>query len=408
MPRGILSEEARMNRVTLGFVFLAIVVSACGGSASMGTASGPPIPIGVLVDTSGPSSQYSLIVLNGIRTAVERINASGGVLGHPLKLIEESDGGAPSQSPTVVHHLLDQHVKAVLLASGSTSALQAKSAIEQAQVLAFSPANTNFAIANPPDNTYVYMAAVDSKVQGTLFATAMKKAGSQKVAILIDDSPAQTANFPPYLAAIKDAGMTVVDVEKVSLTTTDVSAQISRIKNAAPDTFFGLTVGGQIDSILWSAVSDQLPNVKLRFAGSASCSEPQIWKLAKPNAYDGVICGANISLDNKRTAEADRLIRAHVGSTYLGITAYDAQGFDGPYVLKAAIENAGSIDNASAFKDGMDKIRGYQPHWGNTTFTLSFGASKHNGADGNCGFVFEVFKGNAPGPAWPVYQPPCS
>src|ERR1700716_1445769 len=73
---------------------IALALSACGGTATSSNppATGKQILVGVLDDTSGAAAPYSSLTDRGIRTAVDEINASGGINGRPIKLIFESDG----------------------------------------------------------------------------------------------------------------------------------------------------------------------------------------------------------------------------------------------------------------------------------------------------------------------------
>lgn len=402
---------------------LALLASACGPvapsapatptaaasqptSATVAPTSGPPIKIGIIEDLSGPSSYYSQVTVKGIRAAAAQINASGGVLGRPLELLAESDNGEPSQAPALARRLISNGVTAILMASGSASALQVKPVVAEAKVVYLAPTNLNTNIAKAPGNEYSFMMGVPSTNLGTVFTEAFKRANVKRVGFFTDDSATIAGTTAPILKAIRDAGIEIVAEEKASSRATDVTAQVARIQNSNPDVVYSHSLGGPFEAAFFNAVSEAMPNV-MRVSGPSLCSEPEVWALARPNALDGIICGGNVTLDNPRTVAANAAIRSFVGPSYPGITAFDAQGYDSVFLLKLAIENAGSADDPAAIKGGMEKITRYQASWGNTDFTISYSAEKHNGADGICGVVFSVFKGNQPGGSWNVYQPSC-
>jgi branched-chain amino acid transport system substrate-binding protein len=292
------------------------------------------------------------------------------------------------------------------MASGSASALQVKPVVSQAKIVALAPTNLNTNIAAPPDSDYSFMMGVPSTSLGTVFTEAFKKSNVKRVGFFTDDSATIAGTTAPILKKIRESGIEIVAEEKASTRATDVTAQVSRIKDRNPDVVYAHTLGGPFEAAFFSAVKEAMPNV-MRVSGPSLCSEPEVWALARTNALDGIICGGNTTLDNPRTVAANAAIKAFVGSSYPGITSFDAQGYDSVFLLKLAIENAGNATDAAALKAGMEKITKFQAHWGNTSFTISYTAEKHNGADGICGVVFSVFKGNQPGGSWNVYQPAC-
>jgi branched-chain amino acid transport system substrate-binding protein len=89
-----------------------LVAAACGGddgatgasSTDESTAeaasqpSGTPIKLGVLLSLSGPAASLGPDVLEGVRVGVEAVNASGGVLGRPLEIVEADTKSNPEES----------------------------------------------------------------------------------------------------------------------------------------------------------------------------------------------------------------------------------------------------------------------------------------------------------------------
>lgn len=65
----------------------AALVSACGASSGNSTASSKQVVIGMAIGETGPLLTYDLAAKNGAELAVADINAHGGLLGHPVKLI---------------------------------------------------------------------------------------------------------------------------------------------------------------------------------------------------------------------------------------------------------------------------------------------------------------------------------
>jgi branched-chain amino acid transport system substrate-binding protein len=90
------------------------------------------------------------------------------------------------------------------------------------------------------------------------------------------------------------------------------------------------------------------------------------------------------------------------------MTAYDAQAYDTIQLIRMAIEEAGTADDPEAIKDALDSITGYEAHFGQEGFTLSYAPDKHIGTDGLCGLSLVEFDAdNRPAEPWDEYQPPC-
>ena len=90
-----------MGRLKRSVLRVALWLVACGALA------GPvPIRIGVQAALTGGSSPMGVSMRNGIQLAVEEINASGGLLGRPLQLVERDDAGSPQQGVRAAEELV--------------------------------------------------------------------------------------------------------------------------------------------------------------------------------------------------------------------------------------------------------------------------------------------------------------
>jgi branched-chain amino acid transport system substrate-binding protein len=384
------------------------LVAACGGSGATPpaptAANGTPILIGVDYDNSGAASPTSLPTYQAMQVAVDQINQSGGVLNHqPLKLIAQSDGGAPTNAPTVVQSLLDQGAKVIVMASGSGSFLQVKSIIQKAQIVAFSPININPAIPQPPNNDYVYTSAPPSTAYLGLVATAYKKVNVSKPAVIVDNAPASALNVPVMNTGFQQSGLTIVDTETIPTNATDTTAAMARLAAKSPDSVYIATQGGAVDTAIFNGLYQAVP--KLPKIRAFNCGGPDD-KVTQAAALDGVICLTTVTLDNPRTKAADAQLKKSLGSTYTGLNSNYAQGYGAPYVIAQAIKLGGGADAAS-INTGMQKINALPAYFGGPTFTLTFSATKHTGYNGDCAYVFDAYKGSRLSGAWKPYQPTC-
>lgn len=87
-----------------------LLLSACEPNAEKAI---EPIRLGVIVDTSGPTSSLGIAGRNGMQLAVEQTNAAGGIHGRPIELLQRDDGFNPQQATQAAAELIDAKVDAV-------------------------------------------------------------------------------------------------------------------------------------------------------------------------------------------------------------------------------------------------------------------------------------------------------
>lgn len=87
-----------------------LLLSACEPNAEKAI---EPVRLGVIVDTSGPTSSLGIAGRNGMQLAVEQTNAAGGIHGRPIELLQRDDGFNPQQATQAATELIDAKVDAV-------------------------------------------------------------------------------------------------------------------------------------------------------------------------------------------------------------------------------------------------------------------------------------------------------
>lgn len=418
--------SARPRLLIALFMVLGLAMSACAGGGDGGTdeptqadtgteaeetegaggPSGEPVVIGMIEDTSGGASAYSLVQTEGIQAAIEEINDSGGILGRPIELIRENDQNEPSQTPSLTRRLAENGAHVILMNSGSASAIAAKPVCQELEIVCLSPGNVSGEIVAQPDADFSYIMAPPATAMGAAYEGGMPEAGIERLAVVSDDSPTIQGFNEFFLPFIEDAGVEFVVRETVPLDASDVSAQIARAADADPDALLVSSLGGQTEMLIHNTAYQQLPDVP-RFTVASIGNQPDSWELADQGALEGVVFIGTISTENARTQELEEVLSERVAG-FEAVTGYNAQGYDSVQILKQAIEDAGGTDDLVAINTALENIEGFEPHFGQEDFTLSFGPDKHSGADGPCGIVLATFgPDNRPGAPWDVYQTDC-
>ncbi|WP_327151887.1 ABC transporter substrate-binding protein [Nocardia sp. NBC_01329] len=364
------------------------------------------IVIGMDEDSTGPGASYSTIAGDTVRATVDRLNAEGGIDGKPVRLVVENDESSPTNTPSIIRKLVDQGAAAVILATGSGSALQAKQISQSTEVVTIAPTALTDAVAGPPGNEFAYMVPNPLAQYADVYCGAFAAQGKKRLGVIADSSPAIAgilATLSPKLNECVD----VVGTQKAAVDTADLTAGVSRLLDSDPDVVLVASVGGNFELLAQNTVHRLAPGLQ-RFSLASIGNQPQSWKLAAPGSLDGLVYMGSLSDDNPRTAALQSWLRTVKGPDY-SLTAYDAQAYDSVMLLARAIELAGTHTDRHRLNEAMQQVRGLPASFGQSPLTLSFAPDDHIAPDSACGLVLIEFGArNVPTGPWPQYQPECT
>jgi branched-chain amino acid transport system substrate-binding protein len=207
------------------------------------------------------------------------------------------------------------------------------------------------------------------------------------------------------MTPIRDAGIQVVATETAPVDASDVTAQVTRIKRANPDSMLVAALGGQMEVLVHNTAHQLIPDVD-RFSLASIGNQPSLWGQAKPGALDKLVFVGSITDQNDKSVELEKFLTSKRGGE-VTLTAYDAQAYDAIGMLAKAIEKAGTKVDGESINKGLEQVSGYPSSFGQKGYTLSFKTGKHSGTDGMCGLILMQFENSKPGRQWPTYQPAC-
>jgi branched-chain amino acid transport system substrate-binding protein len=194
------------------------------------------ITIGTHQDLSGPVKGWGVPVANGMKMAVEEINAAGGINGRNIKLIIEDSGYDPKRAVLATQKLIDKdQVFSMVGAMGSPTVLAAQDMVLDAgvtQLFPFTAAQFTFQLDpnKPQDRLKFSMAApyVESTRAALKYMVEWKH--PKRPCILYqDDEYGKNVldGFTQQLAAMKVEPGTLTSYKRGA---TDFSAQVARMK----------------------------------------------------------------------------------------------------------------------------------------------------------------------------------
>ena len=254
-PRGRL--RARTLASAAGACAAALVLTACGGSdeGSGGASSngsdtaagltGTPIKVVVSSGIDTPLGSY-----NGDFAAAEaaaaEINAAGGVNGQPIEIITCNNRIEPNASAQCAQEAVSQQAAAItgtdLYGSSNYPALTAADVVASYIPLNFPDYSA--------DNHPVAGGGIGEMLGG---GVAAAEAGAKSVTFVNLDTPGVDQLIANETAVAEKQGLTVKDVIRLSLTTTNFSTALQQMKDSGADAVVLQTSGPQVASILQAA-----------------------------------------------------------------------------------------------------------------------------------------------------------
>ncbi|MFM2112993.1 MAG: hypothetical protein RLZZ271_1653, partial [Pseudomonadota bacterium] len=133
------------------FVLLCLIALGSGLQAQT-------LKIGVIGPFSGPSADFGVPMLNGIRLAADEINAIGGYLGRKLELVVKDDQANPELGLRMSQELAKEGVIAVLGFCNTGVALKSLAVYQEAQIPLIVPCSTGSPITRQylPEKSYIF------------------------------------------------------------------------------------------------------------------------------------------------------------------------------------------------------------------------------------------------------------
>jgi len=248
-------RPTRAWRTAVVLATASLALTACGGNNNSGSASGGSsasssssasapakgdgtLTVGTLLPQTGDLAFLGPPEFAGVQTAIDDINAAGGVLGKQVVQVKADSGdGTPDIAGAQTDKLLDANADAIVGAASSSVSLSVIDKITGAGVVQFSPANTSPALDDPktdPKNLY-FRTAPSDVLQGAVMANTVIEDGFNNVAIL-----ARQDSYGELLAAqiekgIKAGGGNVAVKKLYSADATNFTAEVNSVAAAKPD-----------------------------------------------------------------------------------------------------------------------------------------------------------------------------
>ena len=267
---------------------LKTIVATVGlmGAAIAGQVQAKDIQFAMVVPTTGPLTQYGDMVKEGVSTAVEQINAAGGINGQKIVVTTVDDACEPKQGPVAANRVVNAKIGYMIGPVCSGAAIAAAPIYDNEGVVVVTPSATSPALTEGKNYHYIFRTIGRDDQQGPSAAKfILEKAKPSKVAVLHDKQSYGQGIASSVRDTLQKGGMSVALFEGINAGESDYSAIITKLKSAGVDFVYYGGYHPEMGLLLRQAAEQGL---KVRMMGPEGVGNPEVNAIAGP-AVEGML-----------------------------------------------------------------------------------------------------------------------
>ncbi len=205
-------------------------------SASSELTSGDPVKIGLVAAITGGSALSGEAITRGLTIAIDEVNKNGGVLGgRPLELVIRDDESTPARGVAAARELIEQENVAIVFGGiDSPVSLSLLLVFHYLEVpyLGFWAAATPITRNDNDPNFAFRVSANDNIVDRFLMKHISETYDTKNVGLVLINNPWGESNEKGFNQWAPEYSLEIVGTEKFNDGDTDLSAQLTRLKDA--------------------------------------------------------------------------------------------------------------------------------------------------------------------------------
>lgn len=304
--------------------------------------------IGGLGPLTGEAASYGISVKQGAEVAIEEINNAGGVkVGdktYTLKLDFADDEASGETALSAYNSLMDSGIDALLGTVTSGAGLAIAAQTNEDGIFQITPSGSAKELTDFPNQ---FRLCFTDPLQGeTMAKFAVSELGYKKIAILYNNSDEYSKGvMEAFVTETGKLGGEIVANEAFANKAVDFTTQLTKIKNTDAEVIF---VPAYYQDAAYITTQASELGMELPYLGSDG------WDGVIANVVDTAVLENAIFLSPFFSSDDSELVKTFVKTyedKYKSIPdQFAADGYDTVFVMKAALEKAGSTDSAALIK----------------------------------------------------------
>ena len=345
-----------------------LIAAAIAAIVSVSAWAADPIKVGVSGPFTGGSAPMGVSMRDGVKLAVNEINAKGGVMGRQIVIVERDDEAKNERGVQIAQELINKEKVVATLGFINTGvSLASQRFYQEAKIPVMNNVATGslvtkqFVAPEFADN-YIFRNSAHDTIQSAMIVDeAIVKRKFSKVAILADSTNYGQLGMQDLVKALEKKSITAVAIEKFNIKDVDMTAQLLKAKEAGAQAVLTYAIGPELAQI---ANGMEKLGWKVPMIGSWTLSMGNFIDNAGKNGDGATMPQTFIQEGNtpKRKAFIEAYIKAYKpANNRIPSPVSAAQGYDSVYLLAAAIKQAGTTDGVKvreALENLKEKIDG--------------------------------------------------
>ena len=320
-------------------------VATLAALSGMAYAQDTVVKIGHVAPLSGSQAHYGKDNENGVRMAIEDLNAQNIVIGGKkikFEIVAEDDAADPKQGTAAAQKLCDAKVAGVVGHLNSGTTIPAAKIYNDCGIPHVTGAATNPNLTKPGYKTTYRIIANDNALGAGLAFYAADALKLKRVAIIDDRTAYGQGVAEVFKRTALTKGLTVVDEQFTTDKATDFMAILTAVKSKNPDAIFYGGMDAQAGPMLRQMEQLGMSSLKY-FGGDGICTTEVVKLAAGSKSIGGVVCAeGGASLAKMPGGEA--WMKRYEAKYPKQYQIYSPYTYDATFVLVDAMKRANSTD----------------------------------------------------------------
>ena len=321
------------------------VVAALATLAGVASAQDMVVKIGHVAPLSGSQAHYGKDNENGVRMAIEDLNAAGTTIGGKkvkFEIVAEDDAADPKQGTAAAQKLCDSKVAGVVGHLNSGTTIPASKIYNDCGLPMITGAATNPNLTKPGYKNVFRIIANDNALGAGLAFYASDALKLKTVAVIDDRTAYGQGVAEVFKRTALSKGMKIVDEQFTTDKATDFMAILTAVKAKNPDAIFFGGMDPQAGPMLRQMEQLGMSNVKY-FGGDGICTS-EVAKLAAGAKTVGNIVCAEGGASLAKMPGGDAWMKRYEAKYPKQFQVYSPYTYDATFVLVDAMKRANSTD----------------------------------------------------------------
>ena len=326
--------------------------TTAAAGASSETSSDKVFKIGGIGPVTGAAAVYGLAVKNGAQTAVDEINADGGINGYQIEFNFQDDEHDAEKSVNAYNTLKDWGMQVLMGTVTSAPCVAVADKTNADNMFQITPSGSSVECAQNPN---VFRVCFSDPDQGAASATYIAENKlAEKIAVIYDSSDVYSSGiYEKFAAEAANQGLEIVDAEAFTADSNkDFSTQLQKAKDAGADLVFLPIYYTEASLILKQA--DTMGYAPKFFGCDGMDGILQVENFDTKLA-EGLMLLTPFAADaqDELTQKFVTSYKENYGETPI---QFAADAYDAIYAIKAAMEEA-DITPETSVSDTCDKMK---------------------------------------------------